>query len=138
MAYLATRLNKCTVDDVEKLQRLVRYIHHTRDSGVLMRPGVSGLSVRLFVDASYGVHSGGRSHTGSCIVMGAVHCRSSKQLIITNSSTKAELVGPSDSANEGIHIRRFLTTQEYTMGPVTVYQDNQSCMVLVERGRSGC
>ena len=23
------------------------------------------------------------------------------------------------------------------MGPVTVYQDNQSCMALVERGRSG-
>ena len=30
VAYLATRVNKCTVDDVEKLQRLVRYIHFTR------------------------------------------------------------------------------------------------------------
>ena len=81
VAFLATRVNKCTVDDVEKLQRLVRYIHNTRDSAVLMRPGVSGLSVRLFVDASYGVHSDGRSYTGSCIFIGdvgAVHCRSSK------------------------------------------------------------
>ena len=133
-------MNKCTVDDVEKLQRLVRYIHFTRDAGVMMRPGAGGLSVRLFADASDGVHGDGRSHTGSCVVIGdvgAVHCRSSKQLTVTKSSTEAELVGLSDSANQGIHVRSFLTAQGYTMGPVTIYQDNQSCMALVERGRSG-
>ena len=140
VAYLATRVHKCTLDDVEKLQRLVRYIHATRDSGVVLRPGASGVSVRLFVDASYGVHSDGRSHTGSCVVIGdvgAVHCRSSKQLIVTKSSTEAELVGLSDSANQSIFIRTFLIAQGYKMEPVTIYQDNQSCMALVERGRSG-
>ena len=140
VAFLATRVNKCTADDVEKLQRLVRYIHGTRDSGVVLRPGAAGISVRLFVDASYGVHSDGRSHTGSCVVIGdvgAVHCRSSKQLIVTKSSTEAELVGLSDSANQSIFIRTFLIAQGYKMEPVTIYQDNQSCMALVERGRSG-
>ena len=140
VAYLATRVNKCTADDVEKLQRLIRYIHTTRDSGVVLMPGAGGISVRLFVDASYGVHSDGRSHTGSCVVIGdvgAVHCRSSKQLIVTKSSTEAELVGLSDSANQSIYIRTFLVAQGYKMGPVTIYQDNQSCMALVERGRSG-
>ena len=85
--------------------------------------------MRLFVDASYGVHSDGRSYTGSCVVIGdvgAVHCRSSKQLIVTKLSTEAELVGLSDSANQGIHIRSFLPAQGYTVGPVTIYQDNQS------------
>ena len=140
VAYLATRVHKCTLDDVEKLQRLVRYIHATRDSGVVLRPGAGGISVRLFVDASYGVHSDGRSHTGSCVVIGdvgAVHCRSSKQLIVTKSSTEAELVGLSDSANQSIFIRTFLIAQGYKMKPVIIYQDNQSCMALVERGRSG-
>ena len=140
VAFLATRVNKCTADDVDKLQRLVRYIQATRDSGVVLRPGAGGVTVRLFVDASYGVHSDGRSHTGSCVVIGdveAVHCRSSKQLIVTKSSTEAELVGLSDSANQGIFIRTFLIQQGYKMEPVTIYQDNQSCMALVERGRSG-
>ena len=140
VAFLATRVNKCTTDDVDKLQRLVRYIHTTRDIGVVLRPGAGGITVRLFVDASYGVHSDGRSHTGSCVVIGdvgAVHCRSSKQLIVTKSSTEAELVGLSDSANQGIFIRTFLIAQGYKMEPVVIYQDNQSCMALVARGRSG-
>ena len=128
------------MDDVEKLQRLIRYIHGTEGNGVVLRPGALGVTVRLYVDASYGVHCDGKSHTGSCVVIGdvgAVHCRSSKQLIVTKSSTEAELVGLSDSANQAIHIREFLIGQGYPMGPIIVYQDNQSCMALVERGRSG-
>ena len=103
-------------------------------------PGAGGITVELFVDASYGVHYDGKSHTGSCVVIGdvgAVHCRSSKQLIVTKSSTEAELVGLSDSANQGIFIRNFLISQGYKMAPVTILQDNQSCMALIERGRSG-
>ena len=140
VSYLATKVNKCTVDDVYKLQRLMRYIGATREKGMVLMPGAAGITVKLFVDASYGVHHDGKSHTGSCIVigdLGAVHCRSSKQLIMTKSSTEAELVGLSDSANQGIFIRNFLVAQGYQMGPVTILQDNQSCMALIERGRSG-
>ena len=140
VSYLATKVNECTVGDVDKLQRLVRYIGATREKGVVLMPGATGISVKLFVDASYGVHHDGKSHTGSCIVigdLGAVHCRSSKQLIVTKSSTEAELVGLSDSANQGIFIRNFLLAQGYQMGPVTILQDNQSCMALIERGRLG-
>jgi hypothetical protein len=59
--------------------------------------------VRLFVDASYGVHKDGKSHTGSCVVIGevgAVHCISSKQDIVVKSSTEGELVVASNSANQ--------------------------------------
>ena len=140
VAYLSTRVTKCDEDDVEKLYRLVRYVRGTSDVGVVMRPGVLGITVRLYVDASYGVHTDGKSHTGSCIVIGdvgAVHCRSTKQAIVTKSSTEAELVGMSDSANQALHIRNFLIRQGYAMEPVTVYQDNLSCMALIARGRSG-
>jgi Reverse transcriptase (RNA-dependent DNA polymerase) len=140
VSYLATRVTKCDGDDVDKLMRLVKYIRATRDMGMVLRPGASGIRVSLFVDASYGVHVDGRSHTGSCVVigdLGAVHCRSSKQQIVTKSSTEAELVGLSDSANQGLYLRNFLTLQGYTMPAVTVYQDNLSCMALLARGRSG-
>ena len=94
----------------------------------------------MFIDAAYGVHADGKSHTGSCIVIGdvgAVHCKSSKQSIVTKSSTEAELVALSDSANQGLYIRNFLISQGYLMEPMIIYQDNMSCMALVERGRSG-
>jgi hypothetical protein len=45
--------------------------------------------VHVFDDASYGVHVDGRSYTGSCVVirdLEAVHCRSSKQQIVSKSS----------------------------------------------------
>jgi hypothetical protein len=96
--------------------------------------------VHLYVDASYGVHADRRSHTGSCVVIGdvgAVHCKSSKQQIVTKSSTEAELVGLSDSANQALFIRNFLTLQGYRMAPVVIFQDNMSCMALLARGRSG-
>ena len=140
VAYLATRVTRCTEDGVEKLHRLVRYIRWSRDMGLMFKPGDSGLCVRLFVDMSYGVHVDGKSHTGSCVVIGdigAVHCRSTKQGIVSKSSTEAELIGLSDSANQGIHTRMFLVKQGCTMGPVIIYQDNMSCVALVDRGRFG-
>ena len=140
VAYLATRVTRCTTDDVEKLKRVMKYVAATRDRGVVFRPGQLGICVRVFIDAAYGVHSDGRSHTGSCVVIGdvgAVHCKSSKQSIVTKSSTEAELIALSDSANQGLYIRNFLISQGYKMEPVTIYQDNTSCMALVERGRSG-
>jgi hypothetical protein len=102
VAYLATRASRCTEDDWEKLTRLLRYVNDSKERGIVFRPGKEGIAVRVFFDASYGVHADGKSHTGSCIVVGgvgAVHCKSVKQQIVTKSSTEAELVALSDSAS---------------------------------------
>jgi hypothetical protein len=85
VAYLATRVHRCTKDELAKLVRLVRYLMETRDRGLLLRPGKEGIIVKVYIDAAYGVHSDFKSHTGSCVVVGevgAVHCRSSKQQIV--------------------------------------------------------
>ena len=139
VAFLATRVSKCDEDDISKLKRLVKYIRATQDRGLIFRIGAGGISVRLLVDAAYGAHEDGKSHTGSCVVIGdvgAVHCKSTKQHIVTKSSTEAELVGLSDSANQGLHIRNFIQAQGYKVGPVTIHQNNMSCMALVQRGRA--
>lgn len=86
VAYLATRVTRCTVDDVEKLKRVMMYVAETKDRGVTFRPGALGMCVRVFVDAAYGMHADGKSHIGSCVVIrdvGAVHCKSSKRSIVT-------------------------------------------------------
>ena len=140
VAFLATRVTKCTVDDLAKLDRLMRYVWATRERGIVFTPGASGIVVSVLIDAAYGVHADGRSHTGSCIVVGdrgAVHCKSSKQQIVTKSSTEAELVALSDSANQALHVRSFIIAQGHVCGPVIIHQDNMSCMALIDRGRSG-
>jgi hypothetical protein len=68
--YRATRVTKCDGDDVDKLIHFIRHIRGTCHMGRILRPGASGIRVHLFVDASYGVHVDGRSHTGSCVVIG--------------------------------------------------------------------
>jgi hypothetical protein len=82
---------------------MVRYLRDTRERGLLLRAGEKGITVSVYMDAAYGVHHDLKSHTGSCAVIGdigAVHCRSSKQQIVAKSSTEAELVAQSDSANQ--------------------------------------
>jgi hypothetical protein len=122
---------------MDKVIRLLKYLRESEDRGVVLRPGTTGIAVKVYVDAAYGVHADGKSHTGSCVVTGSVHCKSAKQSIVTKSSTEAELVALSDSANQGLYLRNFLGDQGYDMAPVVLYQDNMSTMGLVGRGRSG-
>jgi hypothetical protein len=69
------------------------------------------VAVHTIVEAAYSVHSDGKSLTGACVVIGdvgAVHCKSIKQKIVTKSSTEADLVALSDSCNQKLHMRKFL------------------------------
>jgi hypothetical protein len=139
VAFLATRVTKSDQDDLGKLRRLLRYIRATAERGIVLRAGANGMQVRLYVDASYGVHADGKSHTGCTITVGdagPAFAKSCKQKIVSKSSTEAELVAMSDSANQALHMRNFLTAQGYESVPVKVYQDNLSTMALANRGRS--
>jgi hypothetical protein len=138
VAYLATRVTKSNVDDMVKTCKLLKYLRKTKEHGVVLRPGEKGLQVRCFIDAAYGLHTDGKSVTGSVVVLGdagPLHAKSSKQKIVTKSSTEAELVATSDSANQALFIREFMIQQGYDMKPVTIYQDNMSCMALIQKGK---
>ena len=45
VAYLATRVTRCTNDDVDKLKRLMKYVAFTKDRRVVLRPGALGICV---------------------------------------------------------------------------------------------
>jgi hypothetical protein len=68
---------------------------------------------------------------------GCILAKSTKQKIVTKSSTEAELVGLSDTASLAIHLRNFVLAQGYDVGPAIIYQDNLSCMALMKRGGPG-
>jgi hypothetical protein len=138
-AFLATRVTKSTLEDKEKLKRLLKYVRHTKDTGIILRPGNKGIEINCYVDAAYGVHADGKSVTGSVITIGdagPVHAKSSKQKIVTKSSTEAEFVGTSDSINQALYLREFLIKQGHKVKPIVLYQDNQSSMALIKRGKS--
>jgi len=58
------------------------------------------MSVSVYIDAAYGVHVNGKSHTRSAIVIGEaalISAKSGGQNIVTKSSTEAEIVKVTDS-----------------------------------------
>ena len=98
VAFLTTRVQSPTEDDRAKLHKGMRYLCETIDLSLTLK--VEGpIRVAAYVNTSFVTHSSDmKSHTGVYITLGkgAIYCRSSKQKLVTKSSTEAELVGISD------------------------------------------
>jgi hypothetical protein len=138
VSYLCTRVTVATDRDLDKLNRVLKYLSGTMDQRLTLYAEWP-LCVHAYVDASYGVHEDAKSHTGVYLTLGrgAVLGKSNKQKIVTKSSTEAELVAVTDSVGEIVWLRNFLIEQGYEMPPAVLYQDNQSTIALLNRGGSG-
>jgi hypothetical protein len=105
----------------------------------LSETGVLGTQVRAYIDAAYGAHIDGKSHSGCAITIGEsgpVFVKSGKQSIVNKSSTDAELVATSDSASQAFHVRNSIVAQWHNDQPAVLLQDNLSCMALLAKGKS--
>jgi len=137
IAFLSTRVQEPTEEDWSKLDRVLKYINCTKDMGICLEAG-AGIIVLAYVDASFAVHGDMKSHTGGVISLGKgpVYVRSSKQKLMSKSSTEAELIGVSDMLPQVIWTREFLEQQGYKCKPVRMFQDNQSTIALANKGFS--
>jgi hypothetical protein len=135
VSFLTTRVMAPTVQDWRKLGRLLRYINSTRELGVKLS-AQQPIEITASIDASYGVHADGKSHSGICISIGkgAVFAKSTRQKIVTKSSAEAELVALSDGASQVIWSRDFLINQGYTCAPAVIEQDNMSTIASMKKG----
>ena len=135
VAFLCSRVQCPTTDDQFKLDRLLRYLNGTRDSALVLEPS-GDLRVEGYIDASFGCHHDGKSHTGVLVTVGGctVLSASSKQKIVTRNSTEAELVALSDKLLVVTECQEFLKAQGVDVGVPVVYQDNTSTISLVTKG----
>ena len=69
---------------------------------------------------------------------GCFFVQSTKQKLVSKSSTEAEIIGVSDGLGEVIWARNFIAHQlgQTEVKPAIVFQDNMSTMALIEKGRS--
>jgi len=137
VVFLSTRVLYADQDDAAKLDRVLRYLCSNREFGICLQPR-DYVDIDAYVDASYGVHPGSLSHSGVVIMigLGPIYIKSSKQKIVSKSSTEAELIALSDASSQVIWTRNFLISQGHELGPAKVRQDNKSTMAMVEKGRS--
>jgi hypothetical protein len=144
-SFLSTRVTKATSEDYQKLRRLAGYLLKTRSLTLILSPPKDRqISVSTYIDASYGIHPDGKSHTGLSITLGGgcILAKSTKQKIVTKSSTEAELVGLSTHAGVGIELGKMIFHQLVPSSkdldeslPVTLLQDNKSTIALIRNGR---
>ena len=116
-----------------KLQRVFAYLYNTEDEVMHLRAG-GEVSPEVYIDASYGVHCDGSSRTGMTIMMAgvAIGCWSSKQKLVTKSSTEAEIVALSDGLTNAIWMREMVIAQGYKLGPTKIFEDNEGVIKIMK------
>ena len=72
VSFLTTRVQKPDADDKKKLARVLKYLNKTKDLCMVLAPSCID-EVDVFVDASYGTHPDGKSHTDEWCRWGGVH-----------------------------------------------------------------
>lgn len=132
--HLATRQSAPTQSDLDKVIRLLAYLNHHRDQK--LRVSHPDYQVKLWCDASYGIHSDGRSHDGYFITIGAgnaaIYAHSGKQIhCVAQGSMEAEYVALTPGIKRALHLRRLLHSMGFSQTqPISVYEDNQAAIKL--------
>jgi hypothetical protein len=90
-----------------------------------------------FIDASFAVHHDRSSRTGVIAMLAgaAIGGWSSKQKLVSKSSTEAEVIGLSDGLTVILWMVLWLEAQGHKVRPAIVYQDNQSSLALMKAGK---
>jgi hypothetical protein len=133
--HLASKVGKCNVGDLKKLQRIYGYLANAGERQFKLMRNNGTLTIEAYIDASYGVHDKGLSRGGVVVLLNGVPVciKSSKQKVVARSSTEAELIALSDLSGEAIWLKRLLEAQGYEVGTVRIFQDNKSVLALIKK-----
>jgi hypothetical protein len=133
-SFLSSRVSKPTESDWSKLRQMLSYLSSTANYGLFYHFG-HDVELTAYIDASHGTHMcDGTGRTGVVITLagGAVCCKSSKQRVVTLSSTEAELVALTEGTNHVLWLRNLMSDLNLIdRGPTLVYEDNTSTISLV-------
>ena len=138
ISFMTKRVLHPTIEDAKKLLRAISYLRTT--SSQTLRLGYTGTpAIRTFIDASFATHADRKFYTGvaATLGIGVFYTKSTTQKINTTSSCESELVALSKGLQQSIWAQANLKEQGFLPPPITVYQDNQSTIKLIERGRPG-
>jgi len=142
---LSTRISDARQHDVKKLDKLFRFIFHTRKRGIVLR--TRGTRVHLSIDASFAIHPNGRSHSGVHLTLGGdehnedgyggpIHCISVSQKPVALSSHEAELYAFKAAIPvmfDPVQLMKDLFFRQDD--PAIIFEDNMALIDVLNNGR---
>jgi hypothetical protein len=138
ISFAATHAKNPTIDDYLVLIKLVAYIEETQDYGLIIHTydyqRTQSLQLICHVDASYLTHADSKSHTGYTLSFGTVgtfYSKSSKQSLVSTSSTHAEARALYTLLQDIIYVLSICQELQVSLKlPVLVYEDNYPVVQL--------
>ena len=111
--------------------RLCKYLNATKWLHLVLTPGDMKV-MKIFIDASYGVHEDLWSHTGTMTIFGknSAYSASLKQKLNYISSTEVEVVGVDDVITQIVWNSNFMGAQGQEISRNILYKDNMPAMLL--------
>ena len=136
VSFLAGRVNRPTEQDWSKLDRVFSYLHTNQGYGVRFNGGAE-LALEAWADAAFMSDDKCKSRSGGLVKMcgGVVATMSTKQKILTKSSTEAELVALDAVVHWVVICRAFMRRQGHDLTATVVHQDNRSVMAMIRAGK---
>jgi hypothetical protein len=133
--YLCTRVREPTVNDVQKLERVLGFLRKTKTRGKWMDKSPFDRVV-LYLDAAFACHMDGKGHSGGVARLGntSVQEISKKHKMGSKDSTEAELVTASDHVVEGELLHEFLEEQGFELKRLSLLQDNAAVISMLVNG----
>jgi len=119
--------------------RLLKHVWDTRDEQMVIGAMDQDPAIYVFTDASFDTYKDSKSHGGVCVFITgsrcALHSSSNKQHCLARSSCDSEIIECEKGTFIGNYFRDVLEELKMVCN-VIQFQDNQSCIALVDTGTS--
>ena len=136
VSFGATHSVSPTRGDFDELIHCLKYLESTQDAGLVLKAGEPGrdLVLKCYVDASYLTHPDSKSHQGFCLSFGDIgtfYSKSSKQQLVSTSSTQSEVRALQTAVVEILFIIELCKELCRPIKlPVIVFEDNAAVIAL--------
>ena len=131
LSVLASKCQSPTKGDYRKVKHLFKFAMGTAHIGLQFQSD-DDFQLHVWADASYASREDARSQNGYCMSLGATNAafysKSSKQQLVTLSSTESEYVAMFHASTEVVFLRRLIQQLGFVQEPIKVYQDNESAI----------
>ena len=134
---LASRTSDPKQIDMHQLDRIYKYLRGTKDFQLKIK--CDNMVLSASVDASFGVHRDGKSHSGMVLLVSGcpIFSRSTKQKSVATSSMHAEILALYEAIPYILWARELMRELGYEQKAATkIEQDNEAALTVYDQGWS--